>query len=435
MGDLMRSYWVPAAASSEVAVGGAPLRLLLLGEKLVAFRDATGRVGVLDHLCPHRCASLFLGRNEPEGIRCVYHGMQFDVDGNCIDMPNVPADRRPTRGLKAKAYPVVERMGAVWVYMGNSEVPPPFPRFEILGLPDDEVSLGLQMRPCNYLQVMEATLDTTHLGFLHGGTVDATDLPTDHPMYESLANRSAEYKVWNTPLGVAGACHRSAVSPHFEGQTYYRMAQFLLPFWVYGNAYELQTAVQAFAFVPMDDQNCLSFWWSSLDRRTGKSDPVDMDGAVSGTRIEGLTSFATERPNSTGWTGRWRFVENESNDWQIDRDVQMAPWPEGSFTGLDGIGVQDAAVVEGMGPIVDHSREHLCETDKQVIATRRRLLEAAYALREKDETPPGVEQPSAYAAPRGGYYYADPALSPRDAYELNLQQANRVGAQGSDTEG
>ena len=93
MGELMRCYWVPAALSSEIERDGAPVRLKLLGEKLIAFRDSAGRVGVMDHRCPHRCASLFLGRNEEGGLRCVYHGWKFDVAGNCIDMPSVPPTR------------------------------------------------------------------------------------------------------------------------------------------------------------------------------------------------------------------------------------------------------------------------------------------------------------------------------------------------------
>src|SRR5271166_1998359 len=104
MGEMMRQYWIPAVMSSELKPDGAPMRLVLLGEKLIAFRDSDGRVGVLDHRCPHRCASLFLGRNEESGLRCVYHGWKFDVDGNCLDLPNVPVASDVRSKLKAKAY-------------------------------------------------------------------------------------------------------------------------------------------------------------------------------------------------------------------------------------------------------------------------------------------------------------------------------------------
>src|SRR6195256_6062203 len=117
MGELMRCYWIPALMSSELARDGAPVRLMLLGEKLIAFRDSEGRVGVMDHRCPHRCASLFLGRNEEGGIRCVYHGWKYDVDGNCVDAPNLAGNPDFKNRIKAKAYQTEERNGLVWVYM------------------------------------------------------------------------------------------------------------------------------------------------------------------------------------------------------------------------------------------------------------------------------------------------------------------------------
>ena len=117
MGGLMREYWLPAAMSSELKSDGAPMRLALLGEKLIAFRDSSGRVGVMDHRCPHRCASLFLGRNEEDGIRCVYHGWKYDTAGNCVDTPNLAGNPDFKNRIKAKAYQVAERNGLVWVYM------------------------------------------------------------------------------------------------------------------------------------------------------------------------------------------------------------------------------------------------------------------------------------------------------------------------------
>ena len=151
MGDLMRCYWIPAVLSSEVERDGPPVRLKLLGEKLIAFRDSAGRVGVMDHRCPHRCASLFLGRNEEGGIRCVYHGWKFDVAGNCVDMPSVPPDQDFKQKVKAKAYPAAERGGVVWVYMG-ARAAPQLPAFEILDMPQDEIRVAFVMRSCNYLQ-------------------------------------------------------------------------------------------------------------------------------------------------------------------------------------------------------------------------------------------------------------------------------------------
>ena len=116
----MREYWIPALISSELERGGAPMWPMLLGEKLIAFRDSEGRAGVMDHRCPHRGASLFLGRNEEGGIRCIYHGWKFDVGGRCLDMPNVQPQQDFKHKVGAKAYRTVERAGIVWVYMESA---------------------------------------------------------------------------------------------------------------------------------------------------------------------------------------------------------------------------------------------------------------------------------------------------------------------------
>src|SRR5262245_46735173 len=182
MGDLMRQYWLPAAKSSEVKAGGEPLKLLLLGEKLIAFRDEkTGRVGVMDQRCPHRCASLFLGRNEPGGIRCIYHGWKFDVDGNCLEMPNVAPTQRFEDKVKAKAYKVNERGGLIWVYMGARAEAPPMPMIEATLLPEDEVNAQFVQRECNWMQALEGDIDTSHFSFVHIGSV-----PADHVQEDSM---------------------------------------------------------------------------------------------------------------------------------------------------------------------------------------------------------------------------------------------------------
>jgi phenylpropionate dioxygenase-like ring-hydroxylating dioxygenase large terminal subunit len=137
MGDLMRQYWIPAVTSEELpAPDGPPLRLKLLGEELIAFRTTSGAVGVIQNACPHRGASLFFGRNEEEGLRCVYHGWKFDVSGACVDMPSEPAESNFENKVQAKAYPVQERGGIVWTYMGPRDVPPPMPDLEANMLPE-----------------------------------------------------------------------------------------------------------------------------------------------------------------------------------------------------------------------------------------------------------------------------------------------------------
>ena len=181
MGEFMRQYWIPAALSSELSVDSDPMRLLLLGEKLIAFRDSAGRVGVLDQRCPHRCASLFLGRNEENGIRCIYHGWKFDVAGQCVDMPSVPPEWDFKAKVKAKAYRTAERNGLVWVYMGARQEAPPLPAIEPALLPAADMTQQFVQRHCNWLQALEGDIDTSHFGFLHMGSVTVDDLdPRGH---------------------------------------------------------------------------------------------------------------------------------------------------------------------------------------------------------------------------------------------------------------
>src|SRR4051812_3956644 len=170
VGELMRQYWLPAMLSSELpSPDSDPVRVLLLGEKLLAYRDTSGRVGLLQHNCPHRGASLFFGRNEENGLRCVYHGWKFDVSGQCIDMPNEPAESDFKTKVKAVAYPTQERGGIVWAYMGARSEPPPLPHLEPNMLADDQVMVNAIQRECNWLQGLEGDIDTSHLGFLHLG--------------------------------------------------------------------------------------------------------------------------------------------------------------------------------------------------------------------------------------------------------------------------
>jgi phthalate 4,5-dioxygenase len=190
MGDLMRHYWIPACLSSELPCDGAPLRLMLLGEKLIAFRDSAGRVGVMDYRCPHRCASLFLGRNEKNGLRCVYHGWKFDTEGNCVDMPSVPLSQDFKHKVRAKAYTVVECAGLVWTYMGAQAKAPPMPALETLLVPEAEIGVTCIQRDCNYLQALEGDIDTSHFGFLHAGHIDPDSLPEDHPIRHAVTNRA-----------------------------------------------------------------------------------------------------------------------------------------------------------------------------------------------------------------------------------------------------
>src|SRR3954467_6352982 len=150
VGNMMREYWIPALMSSELdSPDGPPQRLRLLGENLIAFRTTSGEVGLIQNACPHRGASLFFGRNEEEGLRCVYHGWKFDTAGACVDMPSEPAESNFKNKVKAKSYPVMERNGVIWMYMGPRAVPPPLPPMEFNVLPEGHTRIGMLMRRCN----------------------------------------------------------------------------------------------------------------------------------------------------------------------------------------------------------------------------------------------------------------------------------------------
>ena len=398
MGDLMRQYWIPAALSSELARDGAPVRLMLLGEQLIAFRDSAGRVGVMDHRCPHRCASLYLGRNENGGIRCIYHGWKYDVAGNCIDMPSVPPQQEFSGKVKARAYRTVERCGLVWVYMGQRDDAPPLPALEILDIPDDEIGASLILRECNYLQSLEGDIDTSHFGFLHAGHVNPDDLAEDDPFRHTITARAPEYHVADAAWGTQYAAYR----PAGPTLTYWRFGAFMFPFWTQQPSSEFERNVNARAWVPLDDGHTMFvfLWWKRGVSTMSQPPPACKDGRPIGGTGRGNKFL----PNTTDWFGRFRLEANRSNDWQIDRAAQRE---NAIYSGIEGVHLQDQAITESMGPITDHGFEHLAPSDRMITRSRRRLLIAARALREKNELPPGVEDPEVFRGARSGYFVSD----------------------------
>ena len=391
---------------------GEPMRLLLLGEQLIAFRDSAGRVGVMDHRCPHRCASLFLGRNEANGIRCVYHGWKYDVDGNCVDVPNLAGNPEFKNRIKAKAYRTVERNGLVWVYMGARKKAPPLPQIEATLLPESEVTINFVQRECNWLQALEGDIDTSHFGFLHAGGVSADDVPEDSLFRFTVANRAPDYHVADTDAGTMYAAYREAA----PGKTYWRFANFMMPFWTQTPQGKFTEHLHNRAWVPMDDHHTMfvSLMW--------KQHPPSVGPNKRGEMLPGFARRFDYLPNTTDWYGRWRINGRSENDWLIDREAQAHG---GSYTGIDGIHAQDQAVTESMGPITDHLFEHLAPSDRMIMATRRRLLKAARALAKDKTMPPGVDDPQIMYAVRSGDFITDAKLGWRQAYDGQMRAAVR----------
>jgi phenylpropionate dioxygenase-like ring-hydroxylating dioxygenase large terminal subunit len=412
MGELMREYWIPAAMSAELKADGDPMRLVLLGERLIAFRDSSGRVGVMDHKCPHRCASLFLARNEENGIRCVYHGWKFDADGNCLDTPNLAGLPDFKNRIKAKAYKVAERNGLVWVYMGKRETAPPLPQIEATLLPETEVTISLVQRECNWLQALEGDIDTSHFGFLHAGGIEPDVVAEDSLFRFTVTNRAPEYHVTDTDSGTMYAAYRDAE----PGRTYWRFANFMLPFWTQTPQGKFTEHLHNRAWVPMDDHHTMfvSLVW--------RGHPPSIGPDRHGRTMPGFQRAFDYLPNTTDWYGRWRLRGRPDNDWLIDREAQRHG---GNYTGIEGIHAQDQAVTESMGPITDHLFEHLAPSDRMIMATRRRLLQAARALAEHGTAPPGVDEPAIMYPVRSGDFVTDARLDWREAYDREMRDAVR----------
>jgi phenylpropionate dioxygenase-like ring-hydroxylating dioxygenase large terminal subunit len=412
MGEFMRQYWIPAAMSSELRADGAPVRLMLLGEQLIGFRDSWGRVGVMDHRCPHRCASLFLGRNEENGLRCIYHGWKYDVEGNCVDTPNLPGQPEFKNRIKAKAYKTVERNGLVWVYMGRRAEAPPLPQIEATLLPESEVRIVFAQRECNWLQALEGEIDTSHFGFLHAGAVDPADVAEDNLLRYTVADRAPDYHIADTECGTMYAAYR----PAGPGRTYWRFANFMMPFWTQTPQGKFTEHLHNRAWVPLDDHHTMfiSLVW--------RQHPAPVGPGKNGALLPGFGRMFDHVPNTTDWLGRWRLKGQAGNDWLIDREAQMHG---GNYSGIDGIHQQDQAVTESMGPVTDHLFEHLAPSDKLIMATRRRLLRAARAFAKDGTVPPGIDNPEAMYPVRSGDFVTDARLGWREAYDREMRASVR----------
>ena len=418
MGEFMRQYWIPAAMTSELQAGAPPVRLMLLGEKLIAFRDGNGKVGIMDHRCPHRCASLFFGRTEGDGLRCVYHGWKFAADGRCVEQPNLTPEQTFAEKVRAKAYPVQERNGLVWVYMGKAAEPPGLPDFEANQMPEGETTVRFIQRECNWLQALEGDIDTSHFGFLHVGSVKPDNVPEHHPIHGTVSDRAPQYLVREREYGTQYAAYR----PHEDGRrTYWRFNNFMFPFWTQTPQGRFDTYILARAWVPMDDTHTMfvSLLWQGENIAAPRANKVLLND---GKTIPG-SSPDRLLPNTPDWYGRFRMEANAENDYLIDRDAQMR---DEIYTGIDGIHLQDQAITESMGGIVDHTFEHLAPSDQMITRTRRTILRAARAYAETGEPSPGVANPEIYRTARSGFFVEEPDVDWQEAYEKQVATALRA---------
>jgi phenylpropionate dioxygenase-like ring-hydroxylating dioxygenase large terminal subunit len=367
MGHTMRRYWLPALLAWELPEPDCPpVRVRLLGEDLVAFRDTQGRLGLLEEYCPHRRVSLFFGRNEECGLRCVYHGWKFDVEGRCVDMMNEPEELQFTQKIRTTSYPTVEVGGIIWAYMGPPVLRPPLPRFAWTQAPATHRHVTKVIQECNWLQGLEGGIDTSHAQILHRAFT-ATIGPN---------SRGARGGAPTVEVDVTSYGYRYAgIYPRPGEVTFIRAYHFVMP------CHQLRPStteqgnpsVAGHIWVPMDDDNTMVYNWEysitdeplheadRLELRLGNG-PLDVD----------QTTFRSQR--------------NRHNNYLLDRQAQKTR----NFTGIEGINTQDRAVQESMGRIVDRSREHLGPADRAIIQARRLLLQAVETVQEGG-TPRGIE--------------------------------------------
>lgn len=394
MGDLLREYWLPVLISTELPErDGPPLRVRLLGEDLIAFRATSGAVGLVDETCPHRTASLYFGRNEEEGIRCVYHGWKFDVEGRCVDMPNEAPSRRFHEKIRIKSYPCRERNGVIWTYMGRRADPPPLPEFEWNLDPDNRPFMWRNHRACNWVQALEGDIDSSHLNFLHRSLdqqdlwmVPGKPLPgfTNIQLPLLAGDTAPELEVVGTEYGAVYGARRQVDDDH----VYWRIRPFLFPFhtMVGGGIDDDEVCYSGKAWVPMDDEQTLVFEWRYRPDKAWTDRECEQI-------LQNRIPWGFEEPTSEP-AGAWRPRAHAGNDYLLDRSLEKSKL----FCGILSSPLQDAAMQESMGPISDRTREHLGPADAMIIQVRRRLLQAARALRDQGVPPPGVDQPELYRA-------------------------------------
>jgi phthalate 4,5-dioxygenase oxygenase subunit len=367
MGRLMRAHWIPACLSEEVAVpDGPPVRLRLLGEDLVAFRASDGRLGVLDEHCPHRRASLALGRNEDCGLRCLYHGWKVDVEGNVVDRPTEPRDASLVKPVKHTAYPCRESGGFVWIWMGDPDAMRPFEPPAWAPEPDIVTSVVKIRVACNWAQVLEGAIDSSHSSSLHSTDMVPAQVggagATDKTWLRPSTDKAPRLQVDRTDFGFRYVAIRHPIE-NADTHDYLRITLFVAPFTVLippNDRYSL-----SILNIPIDDTHTMFYFiaWADPEMRQagiGQDDWRRFCAAQIGVDLD--ESF--------------RPIRTRENNYLQNR----AAMQQGSHTGIDGIPNQDMAMWETMGPIADRSRERLGASDMAIVQFRRIMVDAARAI-------------------------------------------------------
>jgi nitrite reductase/ring-hydroxylating ferredoxin subunit len=367
MGDLLREYWVPACRSAKLEVDGAPERVRLFGENFVAFRATSGRVGFIAEGCPHRCASMALARNEEDGLRCIFHGWKVSVEGKCVDTPTEPEERRErfAANVPVRSHPVREAGGLIWVYLGkHKDNPPRFPDYEFTHLPESHIQPRRGIIKTNWLQGLEALLDSAHVTYLHAANLGS---PIGRQVFKAesdymLDNGSPAFEFLETPYGF----REGALREQKNNVCYARIREVSLPFFSFIPSTPGGAAIVCCS-IPIDDETTAQWYILYNPHEPFEGERMGMYGTTSGD---------PDYFNSD--------MGDRSNLWNQDRKAMK----DGHWSGIVGRGnaYEDFAVQESMGPIVDRSREFLGSCDHVIIRARSQLLRAVNHYQDSGET-------------------------------------------------
>jgi phenylpropionate dioxygenase-like ring-hydroxylating dioxygenase large terminal subunit len=372
MGEMFRRYWIPALLAEELPENDCPpVRVKLLSERLLAVRDSEGKYGLIDEFCAHRGVSLWFGRNEECGIRCPYHGWKYGVDGECLDVPSEPEASGFRKKIKLKSYPLMERGGILWTYMGPAEQQPAPPEWEFIMVPPEHTYSSKRLQENNWLQAMEGGIDSAHVSFLHRGNLNSDPLfKGARGNQYNLNDPQPFFEVVDAPAGLYIGARRRAEADSY----YWRITPWVMPCFTMVPP-RGDHPIHGHFWIPIDDENCWA--WSFDYHPTRKLSDTELAAMRDGKGIHVNYVPGTYRP-----------LANRDNDYLIDRAAQKAGT---SYSGVEGIGMQDASLQESMGPIVDRTKENLTTTDNGIIMARLKLIRAARALAEKGVPPPGRE--------------------------------------------
>jgi phenylpropionate dioxygenase-like ring-hydroxylating dioxygenase large terminal subunit len=399
MGEVFRCYWIPALLAEELPEPDCPpVRVELLSEKLIAFRDTEGRLGLMDQFCAHRRVSLWFGRNEENGLRCPYHGWKFDVTGQCVDVPS--EEPAFCKNIRLKAYSLVEKGGILWAYMGDPAKQPPLPEFDFANVRPEQRFISKRHQESNWLQAMEGGIDSSHVSFLHSRNLESDPLfkGASGNKY-NLSDMRPVFEVTETAGGLLIGARRIAENDQY----YWRVTPWVMPSFTMIPP-RGDHPVHGHFWIPINDENC---WAWSYDYKSQR----DL------TRKEREAMEDGQGVHCKYVPGTFMPLANKSNDYLMDREAQRKGT---SYSGIEGIAIQDASLQESMGAICDRSNEKLAPTDKGIMMARRKIFKAIKNLQETGETPPGV-------SPEHHRVRSASILLPREhSYEDSVREAIKV---------